>query len=165
MIVPPNVLDDVLKAIFLGDADSQDTIRQRLNLPLDKVLAALLILKQDGYIDSIIPEGSNVYLRVWALPSALTFINGGGYSEAERIKRLNEQQIQSVIDTNASVKKTNAIQKWALFLATMLSVASVLISYLAYKKNEVINVPPPRVIIQQLPPTSPIDTASQKPKN
>jgi|GEM_PF-4031377 len=46
------------------------------------------------------------------------FIRRGGYKvrfeEEERIKRLNENQILSVVNTNKSVRQTNNLQKWSL---------------------------------------------------
>ncbi|MBW0178297.1 hypothetical protein [Sediminibacterium sp.] len=52
------------------------------------------------------------------------FIRRGGYKarfeEEEKLKKINKDQIQSIIDTNRSVIKTNTIQKWSLIITCVI---------------------------------------------
>ena len=91
----------------------------------------------------------------------VNFFLEGGYIEQLRRKKLEILQIKSVIRTNESVRRTNNLQKWLIGLATVFSAASLFISYLNYRKEQPINLPAPRVIIQQQPILSAQDTSSR----
>jgi len=60
------------------------------------------------------------------------FIMRGGYKAKyqydEYLRKLNEQQIQSVIDTNESVKSTNQFQKRILWVTLIVSAISLIVS-------------------------------------
>lgn len=87
----------------------------------------------------------------------IKFLSEGGYEgyykrlkEKERLDRL---QIETAIDTNKSVKDTNELQKWLIGATVIISILSMFISYLAYKKSQDIHfspvLPAPTVIIQE----------------
>jgi hypothetical protein len=64
------------------------------------------------------------------------FIRRGGYKarfeEEEKIKALNEKQIESVIDTNKSVKQTNKFQIGSLITTGVIIIASCVFQGLSY---------------------------------
>jgi hypothetical protein len=81
--------------------------------------------------------------------------------EETRIKELEEEQLQSVIDTNKSVKNTNRLQKWILIFTAAASAATLIISFLDYDKDTITNVAAPQVRVQLPLPMSGKDTLLQ----
>jgi hypothetical protein len=99
MKVTAKILDSVLDTIFNTNADNLNTIAEKSNLSKSVTLKALLILAHDKYVDLLsIKEDPTYHVSLNA--TGIKFINDGGYNEIERVKKLNESQIKSVIRTN-----------------------------------------------------------------
>lgn len=79
---------------------------------------------------------------------------GGHFKYKEeklRIRKLQVDQVQSVIDTNKSVIITNRIQRNVLWLTIGISALTLFITFYSACKDKPIIVVPSKVIIQQIP--------------
>ncbi len=122
-------------------------------------------LSSDGLLIFRDNSTSNMAGGYYLSFDGIIFKENGGYTEElnrnkndrdfeVRKMRLELKQIRSTIITNRNVRGINNIQKILIVLATIFSAVSLWISYLTYLKDEVINVQPSRVIIQQLSDSS-----------
>lgn len=102
----------------------------------------------------------------------ILFWESGGYENhaiRERLKEqqndakvaLEEEQTRSVIETNRNVRRTNNFQRLLIGAATAFSALTLIFTYLDYKKDSVINLPPPQVVIQQSPPLLTQDSSTR----
>jgi hypothetical protein len=102
-----------LKLIQMENVDKlpEDWRTEKAPMTLAEFKYVFIQYYTDGYIKKV---GSAYYLT----GEGRLFIENGGYtnlfSEQKEFKKLQKEQISSVIDTNRSVKKTNALQKWSL---------------------------------------------------
>jgi hypothetical protein len=174
-------LDDAL--LFYYNTSASETFRSHVyddlqkkhNLGLFQHELILRKLVKDGYITEVKKDYTTTYpngkvstkLADYYQISfdGVLFHEQGGYlafqqREQQRFRferrkmRLELRQIRSTI-------KINTFQKWIIGLATLFSAVSLIISILDYKKDTVINVPPPTVVIQQLQSLLRQDTSSQ----
>lgn len=146
-----------LKDHLLPKVDNQETFEPLL-VALIQSMVKQQYLKAEN-LDNI--QSSNIEI----ISEGRLLHANNGFVEIERkekeAKDLEKNLKESVITTNISVKNTNKVQKILVGLATLFSALGVLVTYLNYKKDTVIKVLPPSVIIQQLPLSSKQDTSSQ----
>lgn len=74
-------------------------------------------------------------IKAEILPGLRGFLKFGGYVEEYRKEDLYEKQIQSVIDTNKSVKKTNNRMVCVTGLAALFAFFSAAIAWFQYSKS------------------------------
>lgn len=141
-------IDDVLKCIMEhGQNIHRTTIQnyfhdKKQDIDVHSLNVILRQMVKDGVIDKV-HDAEPIYLITY---KGIGFYEDGGYAnqrqleddkeaEEERRQDLEERQIQSVIDTNENVRKTNTIQKVALILTIIFTAATLVVSVLDYVKD------------------------------
>jgi hypothetical protein len=128
MKVTAKVIDSVLEIIYTTDITTFDGLLNKLKLSKTDLIIALAILANDRYIDIESIENVKVISSVSITVPGIKFYNEGGYVEAERLKRLNENQLTSVIKTNRLT--------WVSILSTIIfSVVVTAIQLLTYSRE------------------------------
>jgi hypothetical protein len=134
------ITDEYAKS-FLGihftsvkNPDATGTIN--INIEGDPHSMARNQLLIDGYMVEH-PKGSGYF---YLTGEGRYFISKGGYAgraaEQEELNKLNKNQLQSIIDTNTSVRKTNLIQKLSAISTFIIIATALLIQFMSYKKEK-----------------------------
>jgi hydroxymethylglutaryl-CoA reductase len=124
------LLDDCLTYCYSNNKDTYHPayVSKEINYTREITSAAMRYMAKQGHLDTIQSRSGEIYYKI-SIPGAVLH-ESGGYAklreQEEKLKELNRKQIQSSIDTNDSVIRTNTTQKALIIVATFLSCASFL---------------------------------------
>lgn len=120
--------------ISVQKPDAKGVIHISMDSNPDSMARNQLII--DGFMIENPKNSGNFYFT----SEGRYFISKGGYAarmaEREELSKLNKAQLQSVIDTNKSVKKTNKIQIASLVTTFVIILFALFIQFLSYEKEK-----------------------------
>src|SRR5688572_27069175 len=104
--ITPKFLDQVLNGIYSSNCNDSKCLAELLEVDKDTLMKAITLIETDEYINVDYWEGVPFcYLSIKS--QGLKFLHQGGYSEVERLKKMKEDEANSIIKTNQSVESTN----------------------------------------------------------
>lgn len=128
MVTVDNCIDLLLPPTNFNNIILFRQVQDSIFVEFDPLINALRQLFIDGYLIEY-PSNANIYHLTAA---GRKFLMNGGYAnlftEEARIKKLNESQLQSVIDTNISIQKTNDDTRTNIGIQKRLTITALVIA-------------------------------------